>query len=174
MLIAMAADADYPLINIVRRDEHIEMLRSRGATYVLNSTHDGFAEKLKSLCEQLGATIAFEAIAGDMTGIVLNAMPRGATVYVYGGLSQQPCGSIDPIGLVFLDKSIKGFFLGTWMKRQGALRALLAANRVQRLLINGHIETAVQRRVNLDQAVAGLADYVNNMSAGKVLIMPHM
>jgi hypothetical protein len=44
---------------------------------------------------------------------------------------------------------------------------------VQKLIIDGRIETAVQRRVNLDQAVAGLTDYVNNMTAGKVLIMPH-
>jgi NADPH:quinone reductase-like Zn-dependent oxidoreductase len=173
MLIAMAADANYPLVNVVRCDEHVEMLKTRGAKYVLNSSREGFAEELKSLCEQLGATAAFEAVAGDFTGIVLNAMPRGATMYVYGGLSQEPCGNIDPIDLVFLGKTITGFFLGSWLKKIGPLRALLTARRVQQMLVEGRIETAVQKRVNLDQVVAGLTDYVNGMTAGKVLIMPH-
>jgi NADPH2:quinone reductase len=173
MMIAMAADLDYPLINVVRRDEQGEIVRSLGAKYVLNSASEGFAGELKTLCEQLKATAAFEAIAGDMTGTVLNAMPHGSTAYVYGALSQEACGNIDPIGLVFHEKTVTGFFLGNWLDQRGAIGILRAAGRVQRMIIDGRIGTTVQRRLKLDEVVDGLLQYVGHMTDGKVLIMPH-
>src|SRR5262249_32223306 len=111
MMTVMAADAGFPLINIVRRNAQVELLRSLGSKYVLNSAQENFGEELRSLCLQLNTTAAFEAVAGDMTGTVLNAMPPNSTVYVYGALSEEACGKIDPIQLVFHAKSIAGFYL---------------------------------------------------------------
>jgi NADPH:quinone reductase-like Zn-dependent oxidoreductase len=173
MMIAMAADLEYPLVNVVRRDAQAEIVRSLGAKYVLNSTSDGFAGKLKTVCEKLKATAAFEAIAGEMTGTVINAMPPKSIAYVYGALSQEACGNIDPIGLVFHDKTVTGFFLGNWLDQRGAIGILRAAGRVQRMIIDGKIGTTVQRRLKLDDVVDGLLQYVENMTDGKVLIVPH-
>jgi NADPH:quinone reductase-like Zn-dependent oxidoreductase len=172
MLLAMAADANYPLIHVVRRDEQVELLKSGGAAHVLNSSVEGFGEELKVLCKRFGATAAFEAIAGDMTGIVLQAMPRGATAYVYGALSEAACGSIDPVDLIFNRKSVRGFYLGAWLRRRGPIGALRAAGRVQRMLMDGRIQTTIQRRLTLDEVVDGLIQYVENMTDGKILIMP--
>ncbi len=173
MMIAIATDMNYPLINIVRRDAQAQLLQSLGAKYVLNSASDGFANELKAVCERLKATAAFEAIAGEMTGTVLNAMPPGSTVYVYGALSLEACGNIDPIGLVFHDKTLTGFYLGNWLDRRGIIGILRAASRVQRMIIDGRIGTTVQRRLKLDVVVDGLLQYVGHMTDGKVLIMPH-
>jgi NADPH:quinone reductase len=173
MMIAMAADLNYPLINVVWRDAQAEVVRSLGATHVLNSTSEKFGDELKSLCKRLKATAAFEAIAGDMTGTVINAMPPGATAYVYGALSQEACGNIDPIGLVFHNKTVTGFFLGNWLDKRGVIGILRAAGRVQRMIIDGRIGTVVQRRLKLDEVVDGLLQYVGSMTDGKVLIMPH-
>jgi NADPH:quinone reductase-like Zn-dependent oxidoreductase len=173
MMIAMANELNYPLINIVRRDAQADIIRPLGAQHILNSTSEGFAGELRSLCERLKATAAFEAIAGEMTGTVLNAMPPGATAYVYGALSQDACGNIDPIGLVFHDKTVTGFFLGNWLDRRGAIGILRAAGRVQRMIIDGRIGTTVQRRLALDEVVDGLLQYAHHMTDGKVLIVPH-
>ena len=48
-----------------------------------------------------------------------------------------------------------------------------AAGRVQRMLIDGRIAGVVERRVSLDEAKEGLRNYVENMTAGNVLITPH-
>lgn len=173
MMLTIAADMNYPLINVVRRDSQVEMLKSRGATYVLNSSSGDFTDELSALCKKLRATAVFEAIAGDMTGIVLNAMPPESTMYLYGALSQEPCGSIDPIEIVFHGKSLTGFFLGNWLRKRGAIGILRTAWRVQRLLIDRRIETAIQRRLGFDEVVEGLQQYASNMTDGKVLIMPH-
>src|SRR4051812_7546939 len=156
MMIPMAAEMDYPLINIVRRDAQAELIRSLGAKHVLNSSKESFAEEFHELGEKLHATAAFEAVGGDMTGIVLNAMPSGSTAYVYGALSEEPCGSIDPIGLVFHNKTITGFYLGRWLDSRGPIGILRAASRVQRMIIERRIGTTIQRRLSLDEAVEGL------------------
>ena len=173
MMLAVAADMNYPLINVVRRDAQVDLLKSRGAQYVLNSSRAEFAKDLAALSKQLNATAAFEAIAGETTGVVLNAMPPESTVYLYGALSQEACSSIDPISVIFHDKTLTGFFLGNWLRKRGFIGVLRAASRVQRMLIDGRIETEIQRRLNLDEVVDGLQQYVTNMTDGKVLIMPH-
>ena len=173
MLLVMAAKANFPIINVVRREAQVELLKSLGAAYVLDSSSEDFVEQLKTACADLGATTAFEAVAGDMTGTLLAAMPCGATVYVYGALSEEHCGNIDPIEVIFHEKTVTGFYLGTWLRRRGSLGILRAAARVQQMIIDGLIETRVQRRVGLDEAVDGLKQYVDHMTNGKVLILPH-
>lgn len=169
----MAAEANYPLINVVRRKEQIELLRSLGAKYVLNSLSDSFADELKAMCERMGATVAFEAVSGSMTGTVMNSMPHDSIVYVYGALSEEPCGNIDPVQLIFHSKEVKGFYLGAWLRRRGTLGILRTAGRIQRTVIDGRIKSVVQRRVGLNEAKDGLRYYVENMTEGKVLITPH-
>jgi NADPH:quinone reductase-like Zn-dependent oxidoreductase len=173
MLLAMAKDTSYAVINVVRRDAQVDLLKSLGAEHVLNSEHEGFAAELKSLSKRLRATIAFDAVAGDMTGTLLNAMPRRSTVYVYGALSEQPCRKIDPVEIVFHGKSVQGFYLGNWLRRQGVIGALRAANYLQKALIAGRIATKTQRRMKMEEIVDGLRQYVQNMTDGKVLITPH-
>jgi NADPH2:quinone reductase len=172
MLIDLAARANYPIISVVRREEQVQLLKSLGAQLVLDSSHPNFVEQLTKACQQVNATAAFEAVAGDMTGTLLNVMPRRACVYVYGALSEEPCSNIDPIDLIFHEKTITGFYLGAWLRTRGPWGALRAANRAQRMLIDGAIGTEVQRRVGLDEVVDGLAQYVKSMTDGKVLIVP--
>ena len=107
-----------------------------------------------------------------MTGTLLNAMPRRSEVHVYGALSEEPSGHIDPVQLIFYDKSVHGFYLGNWLRKRGMLTALRVARRVQKMLAEGRIETKVQRRLKLDEVVDGLQQYVQNMTGGKVMIMP--
>ncbi len=173
MLVAMAAEVNYPIINVVRREAQVELLHSLGAVHVLNSSDEDFADRLQAVSADLQATAAFEAVAGEMTGTVLNVLPGGSTVYVYGALSEEACDNIDPTELIFRQKTVTGFYLGDWLQEQGSLGVLRAASRAQKMLIDGRIETKVQRTVSLEEAVAGLRQYVDHMTDGKLLIMPH-
>jgi NADPH2:quinone reductase len=172
MLLSIARQTKYPLVCVVRRTEQVQLLKSLGAEWVLNSADSDFVERLGTTCRRLNVTAAFEAVAGDMTGTLLGAMPTGSCVFVYGTLSEQPCSNIDPIDLIFRHKTIEGFFLGEWVRRRGPLRVLRAAGRIQRMLADGLIETRVQQQVGLDDVHEGLQRYVANMTEGKVLILP--
>jgi len=173
MILRLASDAGVPLINVVRRDEQVELLRSMGAEHVINSEADSFEEDLRRLCRELRVTVAFEAVAGEMTGRLLEAMPRGSTAIVYGALSEQPCAAISPIGVIFEGKRVEGFYLGTWLQRRGMFATLRLTSQAQRLVREGDLDTQVQRHAGLEDAVDALMQYHRHMTDGKVLIHPH-
>lgn len=159
-----------PIVNVVRRAEQVELLRSLGAEYVLNSSETGFDEELRKICHKLGATISFEAIAGEMSGRILAAQPQHSRMLVYGGLSLKPV-EIDTESLIFGDKHVEGFWLSAWLRSRNLLKQLRVARQVQELLA-GDLKTEVRARLPLEKAAEGLAQYSRDMTAGKVLIVP--
>ncbi len=170
MVVRLAASRGVGLVNVVRRGEQAELLRAEGAEHVLNSEEEDFDERLSELCARLGATVAFDAVAGEMTGRVLRAMPKGGRAVVYGALSQEGC-LVDPRSLIFEDKRLEGFWLSKWLLEQNALRRIVTAGRVQKLLA-GELKTEVRARLPLERAAEGLRLYAREMTGGKIVFAP--
>lgn len=73
MILKLAQKNNLPLINIVRREEQVTLLKEKyGAEHVLNSSEDGFLEKLKELAKELKATALIECVAGNLTGQLID------------------------------------------------------------------------------------------------------
>lgn len=172
LVIKLAQDTKTPLVNIVRRQEQVELLQTMGAEHVLNSNDEDFVEQLRDHCYRLKITAAFDAIAGAATGELLDAMPSGGTAFVYGALSNQGCSAIDPVGVIFRGKRIEGFYLGKWMQGTAIVRALRATNKIQKWMAAGEFQTIIQRRASLSEASAALLHYVDHMTDGKILVQP--
>jgi NADPH:quinone reductase-like Zn-dependent oxidoreductase len=170
MVIRLARRYGLPLINVVRRAEQVAALQQLGARYVLNSSDADFADRLAELCARLKATLAFDAVAGDLTGQLLGAMPAGGHVIVYGALSEAGC-SIHPGDLIFGRKRVSGFWLSDWMGGQSPLGMIRLAATIQRLL-SSDLASTVQARLPLSAGAAGLERYRLAMSGGKVLFTP--
>jgi NADPH:quinone reductase-like Zn-dependent oxidoreductase len=172
MLLPIAREDKLPLISIVRRAEQVEALRQLGAEHVLDSSAENFRQDFKALTAKLHATALFEAVAGETTGLLLSAMPPKSCAYLYGALSQEPCSEFDPIQVIFHEKTLSSFYLARWIRRQGRWRMSIAARRVQNMIADGRLETTIQKRISLEEAPQGLAQYIEQMSAGKVLLCP--
>jgi NADPH:quinone reductase-like Zn-dependent oxidoreductase len=171
MIVRLGHKFGLPVINVVRRSQQVELLRSMGAEHVLNSSDTGFDEALLGLCHKLGATISFDAVSGEMSGRILRAQPPGSRMLVYGGLSMQGV-TLDPGSLIFEGKHVEGFWLSAWLRRRTLLSQLRMASQVQKLL-GSDLKTEIRARLPLEKAAAGLAEYAADMSAGKILLMPN-
>ena len=107
MLVKLCNEETVDLVNIVRRQEHADLLKGIGATYVCNSSVTTFMEDLTDALAATGATLAFDAIGGGkQAGQILTCMEAAATrdaknlgrygstvykqVYIYGGLDRGP------------------------------------------------------------------------------------
>ena len=107
MLVKLCNEEKVDLVNIVRRQEHADLLKAIGATYVCNSSVATFMEDLTDALAATGATLAFDAIGGGkQAGQILTCMEAAATrdaknlgrygstvykqVYIYGGLDRGP------------------------------------------------------------------------------------
>lgn len=174
MLARLAASRRFPIIHIVRREEQREVLNALGAEVVLNSEREGFDEALRRESHRLGATIALDAVAGPMTGRLLKAMPSESKAVVYGLLSNQPCGGIDPCDLIFRDQRIEGFWLTPWLKSKGIISRMQLASNAQKLIADGVFDSKVRARLGFDDIRTGLLDYGLRMSEGKILICPSL
>jgi NADPH2:quinone reductase len=170
MVVRLGQKFSLPIVNVVRRPEQADLLRSMGAEHVLNSSDAGFDDDLRRVCHQLGASIAFDAVAGETSGRVLRAQPHGSRMLVYGGLSLKAV-EIDPGSLVYEGKHVEGFWLSGWLRKKNMLSQLRMARQVQELL-SGDLKTEIRVRLPLERAGEGIAQYAADMTAGKVLLVP--
>jgi len=110
MLVKICIADEIPLVNIVRKSEHVELLKNLGAEYVCNTSDESFMNDLVDALVATGATLGFDATGGgnngELPGQILSAMEIAANktakeysrygsdtykqVYIYGGLDQSP------------------------------------------------------------------------------------
>jgi|ERR1035437_1515511 NADPH:quinone reductase-like Zn-dependent oxidoreductase len=161
-----------PVINVVRNDRQVRMLQEEGAKFILKSTDPDFAGQLRLFCHDLQATLAFDPVNGSFTQQLLEALPYGGTVVVYGNLSGSDQGTtLRP--LLLENKKLHGFYLVNWMKDNSLYKTVRNLNRV-RLLLKNDFRITVQNRFPLDETQLAIDTYLNNMTGGKVLLVPGM
>jgi NADPH:quinone reductase len=122
------------LVNIVRKPEQVELLRSMGAKHVCDTSAPTFIDDLTQALAATGATIAFDAIGGGrLAGQILTCMEAalnrsakeysryGSTthkqVYIYGGLDTSPTEFNRSFGMTW---GMGGWLLFPFLQRIGA------------------------------------------------------
>ena len=80
MLVKICLNENIQLVNIVRKEEHVTLLKDLGAKHVCNSSQDTFMHDLIQALIETGATIGFDATGGGkLAGQILTAMEVAAT-----------------------------------------------------------------------------------------------
>lgn len=171
MLIRYCLQENIPIINIVRRNDQVEALREIGAVHVLNSSDENFQEELQKMSVNLNATVAFDCVSGEMTGILVNSMCENSVVYVYGSLSMKALEGISPAAIIFSNKRVEGLWLSKWIKGKNILTLWNLSNKVVGLLPTV-LRTDVSREFPIEEIESALEFYKKNMSAGKVILRP--
>jgi len=160
------------VINIVRKQEHIEILNENGAKYVLDSTSESFNADFLDMVNSLKPTMSFDAVGGEMTGLFLNTLPSFSRVVLYGSLAAGFLLGIDPMDIIFYGKKLEGFNLNEWITRKTRVEFETINNEIQDLIISGKMKTKIQTSFKLDDVVNGIRTYIKSMSEGKVLFKP--
>jgi NADPH:quinone reductase-like Zn-dependent oxidoreductase len=146
MLVRICLADGVPLVNVVRKPEQAELLRSLGAVHVVDSTSPTFTADLLESLKATSATLAFDATGGGtLASQILSGMERAINssakeysrygsavhkqVYVYGGLDTGPTTLIRDFGMAW---GIGGWLLTPFLQGAGAatiarLRARVAA-----------------------------------------------
>ncbi|MDB3948001.1 zinc-binding dehydrogenase [Gammaproteobacteria bacterium] len=190
MLVKICKDDGVQLVNIVRKQEHVDLLKSFGAQFVCNSSDDGFMEQLTSAITETKATLAFDATGGgELAGKILACMeaaarknateysPYGSTdhkqVYIYGALNQS--GITLPNNRSFgMYWGIGGFLLTPFLgkvgfEKMGELQARVASE------IKTTFASTYTQEVSLDEVLTleSLMVYAKQATGEKFLINPN-
>jgi NADPH:quinone reductase-like Zn-dependent oxidoreductase len=159
------------VINVVRREAQVELLKQQGATIVLNSSDGDFDQQLHDACHQHDTHLAFDAVAGPLTGQLLAALPQNSKVTLFSALSFESVQA-NPDQFIFENKSVDGFWLGPWITNKNLIQIQLTWRRAQKL-ISTELKSEVRARYPFQQAKAAVKEYLSEMTGGKILIGPY-
>jgi NADPH:quinone reductase len=156
-------------IHLVRRREQVELLKKEGAIHVLDTSQSDWNQELKKLCE--GVSLGFDAIGGDLTAQMADALRPGGRILVYGLLSgENP--QMKAHALIFEDKHLEGFWLVPWMQQRSWIEKFRILYGAQKLLAS-ELHTDVQARFPLEKINEAIALYKEKRTDGKVLLTCH-
>lgn len=187
MLVKLCKKDGIPLVNVVRRPEQAELLRSIGAEYVCDSSSPSFMAELTDAVEATGATIAFDAIGGGRQGgQILAAMEAAAVrnmpeysrygstthkqLYIYGGLDRGPTEFNRSFGMAW---SMGGWLLTPFLQRIGPAAAQTLRERVASE-VTTTFASHYTREVSLAEALSleAIAIYGKQATGEKFLVAP--
>jgi len=156
------------IVNVVRRDAQVELLKAQDADIVLNSNEAGFEQQLHDACHHTNTRIAFDAVAGPLTNQLLKAMPQNSKVTVFSTLSKQAVQA-SPDLLIFENKRIDSFWLGPWISKQNLVKTMLLWKRAQKQ-IPSHLKSKIRKIYPLQEVKEAICDYTSQMTGGKILL----
>ena len=189
MLIKICLSEDIPLVNVVRKEEHVDMLKSLGANYVCNSSLDSFMDDLVEALVQSGSTLGFDATGGGkLSSQILTAMEVAANktateysrygsdkfkqVYIYGGLDRNPTTLTRSFGFSW---GLGGWLLTPFIGRIGPekfgeLRKKVADE------IHTTFESKYSNIISLEGALSreSIISYTKQATGEKYLIKPNL
>ena len=171
LMITSARDEGYRPIALVRRDSQIEDLKALGAAHVLNVESDGFADELRAVLGEEKPRVFLDAVANEVSAQVFAAMGRKSRWVIYGKLGKELPTILEPGHMIFMMKQIEGFWLTRWMVEKSMEEKMAAIMTAQSRFASGEWQTDVTAVVDIDDAVAQVADELAKPN-GKVFIRP--
>ena len=188
MLNRLCIEEQIPLVNIVRKPEQEEILRSEGAKHVCDSSKGGFMDDLTNALRETGATLGFDAVGGGrLASQILACMEVAASstagaysrygssvhkqVYIYGGLDRGPTELPRSFGFAW---GLGGWLLTPFLQKIGPesmarLRDRVAAGLKTTFASSYTAEVSLAGALRLD----AIADYGRQATGSKYLITPN-
>jgi NADPH:quinone reductase len=176
------------LVNIVRKQEQVDLLKAQGAKFVCNTASPEFMAELTEAIAATGATMGFDAIGGGkLAGQILTCMEAalsrnaktysryGSTthkqVYVYGGLDTAPTEVVRNFGFSW---GMGGWLLFNFLEKIGP-----AAVQTLRDRVAAELKTTFASHYSHEVSLAGalqmpaIAVYGQRATGAKYLIRPN-
>ena len=182
-------DDGIPLVNIVRKQEQVELLQAIGVKYIVNSSSPTFQKDLTKAIAETGAYIAFDATGGGkLASDILSCMETAANmsakggfsiygadvhkqVYIYGGLDRTPTALNRNFGMSW---GVGGWLLTPFLQKAGRdvqnrMRARVASE------IHTTFKSSYTKQVSLKEAleVENIHQYSQQKTGEKYIIVPN-
>ena len=187
MLNRICIEDGVKLVNIVRKQEHVDLLKSQGAEYVVNSSDDDYMEQLRSAIDATDAYLGFDPIGGGQAvDGVLKAMEQVAAskmseysrygsnqdkkMYQYGRLDLGPTILTPSYGLQW---TVAGFLLTPFLAKAGMETVVKMRTRVVQNL-STTFASQYKAKVDLEGMLAkdAILDYRQMKTGEKYLVTP--
>src|SRR5437016_7611379 len=148
-VIQIAHALGYKTVNVVRREELIEELRTEGGDVVLIDG-EALRDDVKESTGGAPIRLGLNAVGGESALRLMNCLAPGGTLVTYGAMSLQPLKV--PNGLViFKDLRFRGIWINKWYDNASQAERIETFNRIFDMAKRGLLHTNVEKSYSLSQ-----------------------
>ncbi|WP_201615613.1 zinc-binding dehydrogenase [Psychrobacter urativorans] len=170
-LAILAAARGINTINLVRRDDAKDELKSMGIKNNVSTSDEDWKDQVRNIVGDQRIIAAIDAVGGKASGDLLSLLGSGGTIVAFSALSGDPM-ALNSGGMIFKQATAKGFW-GTEtsvnMNEQNKQR--LIDELIERAT-SGKLQLPVENIYDLTDVAKAVSDDVQSDKNGKILLKP--
>ena len=171
MVIRLGRYYGFRTVNVVRREEQVDSLKSLGADAVIVSDGNDLKNQLEAVTGRQDIRYAIDPVGGALAAAVARCLAPGGRLLLYGTLSGEPI-SLSPRDLMTPCAAIEGFWLGGWIPRLRLLAKIRLFRAIGKLIHQGVLTSQIAQTFSLEQIAEAVALAQEPGRVGKVLLRP--
>src|SRR5437016_335114 len=166
-VIQIANDLGYKTVNVVRRAELVDELRSEGSDVVLNDG-ENLREEVKNATSGAPIRLGLNAVGGESALRLANCLAPGSTVVTFGAMSLQPLKIPNGL-LIFKDLRFCGIWINKWYDNATPAQRMEAFQHLFEMAQRGLLQTKVEKAYPLSEAKTAVAHAARGQRSGKII-----
>ncbi len=156
-------------LNVVRRSEAAEMLRSYGAEHVFLDHEEELIPSVKAMTGSQRPRLALNAVGGESALRLANCLASGGVHVTYGAMGRVPTKI--PAGLlIFKDITFRGFWVTRWKEQASRQAVQEMINELAGMARMGQLNSEVEKIYPLDEITAAVRHASQSQRRGKILL----
>ncbi len=166
-VIQIASDLGYKTVNVVRRAELIDELRSEGGGVVFVDG-ENLREEVKNAMSGAPVRLGLNAVGGESALRLANCLAPGSTVVTFGAMSLQPLKIPNGL-LIFKDLRFRGIWINKWYDSATMAERMDAFRPLFEMAKRGLLKTKVERAYPISEVKAAVTHAAQGKRSGKII-----
>jgi mitochondrial enoyl-[acyl-carrier protein] reductase / trans-2-enoyl-CoA reductase len=166
-VIQIVRELGYKTVNVVRREELIDELRSEGGDVVLVDG-ENLTDQAKNATNGAPIRLGLNAVGGDSALRLANCLAPGSTMVTFGAMSLQPLKIPNGL-LIFKDIRFRGIWINKWYDNATKEQRMEAFRPLFDMAKRGLLKAKVEKAYPLAEARAAVARAAQGKRSGKII-----
>jgi trans-2-enoyl-CoA reductase len=166
-IIQIAHQLGYKTVNVVRRKELIDELRTEGGDVVLVDG-ENLREEVKNAVSSAPIRLGLNAVGGGSALRLANCLAPESTMVTFGAMSLQPLKIPNGL-LIFKDLRFRGIWINKWYDNATMAERMEAFRSLFEMAKRGLLKTKVEKAYPLDEAKAAATHAAQGKRSGKII-----
>ncbi len=166
-VIQIAHELGYKTVNVVRRSELIDELRTEGGDVVLVDS-ENLRHEVEDAIGGPPIRLGLNAVGGESALRLANCLAPESTLVTYGAMSLQPLKIPNGL-LIFKDLRFRGIWINKWYDNATPAQRMEAFQHLFEMAKRGLLQTKVEKAYPLSEAKAAVAHAARGQRSGKII-----
>jgi trans-2-enoyl-CoA reductase len=166
-VIQIARELGFKTVNVVRREELIEELRTEGGDVVLVDG-ENLREEVKNATNGAPILLGLNAVGGESALRLANCLAPGSTIVTFGAMGLQPLKIPNGL-LIFKDLRFRGIWINKWYNNATMAERMEAFRPLFEMAKRGLLKTKVEKAYSISEAKAAVTHAAEGKRSGKII-----